>query len=155
MATFKTRYGVVSFKSKRTNPSAKGRKKSAPKAKPKAKAYSKKVGSWRCECKGRTVTCAGAKHSYRDHGTACGVYKRITSVGDVKRFVARYGKQATKAAVGAKGAKTNPKRKKATAAKRRKKVAHKAKKAKSRRNPPIRKNERDAILRILRRHGYR
>jgi len=137
MARFRTRYGVVSFKSKaktRSNP----RKKTAKKASSRSphKAYSKKVGNWRCECKGRTVTCAGAKHTYADHGTACAVYKRITSAAAVKRFVDRYGKKATKAAVGAK------------------KTAKTRTKAKSRRNPPLSQSEAATMKRVLRKHGY-
>ena len=41
----------------------------ARKAAPKAaqKTYSKKVGRWRVECKGRTVYAAGAKHTYHQY----------------------------------------------------------------------------------------
>lgn len=66
------------------------KKKRAP-----AKTYSKKVGRWRCECKGRTVVCAGAKHSYKSAPAALTAYKKINSVKSVENFVKRYGKKAT------------------------------------------------------------
>lgn len=131
---------------KRTIVKRKVAKKVAPKL------LSKKVGKWRCICKARTVTCAGAKHSYKTPAAACAAYKRITSVKAVESFVTRYGKKATKKAVVktkrrnpeetktavAAPAATNPRRRKGT-----------------KRNAPLSKTDRSALKHILKRHGYR
>lgn len=154
MARFMTRYGEVRFKS-RKNPSH--RKKKAPKRRkaskrahkkaPKSKqTHSKKVGRWRCECRNRTVTCAGAKHSYKSHAAACGAYKRITSVKAVEGFVRRYGTKKTCMAV---CGKTSPHRSTKKRSKTKKRKARRG-----RRNPPISRKDADAMRRILRRHGY-
>lgn len=83
-------------------------KKRTQKAKP-VKTYSKKVGRWRCECKGRTVYCAGAKKTYSTPAVACGVYKKINSIKAVESFVSRYGKKKTKTVVvGSKPKRRNP-----------------------------------------------
>jgi hypothetical protein len=133
-------------KKTRKNPMAKS-KKAAPKA------YSKKVGRWRVECKGRTVYAAGAKHTYATPAVACGGYKKITSNKAVEAFVMRYGKKGTKKIV------TNTTR----TAKKVKKVAPKRKapaKRRTRLNParrrnaPMSRSEASSVKAMLRKHGY-
>lgn len=109
------------------------------------KTLSKKVGKWRCECNGRTVTCAGAKHTYANAGTACAVYKKITSLKAVEAFVGRYGKKKTKAAVVGKKAKKAP-------SKRRNPCGSGMKR--TRRNAPMSRSEAAALRKVLKRHNY-
>lgn len=154
MPTFMTRHGRVSFTAQKTNPKRKKTrskttkakrkrkavKKAARKTNPGPKTYSKKVGRWRVECKGRTVYAAGAKHAYANKPAACAAYKRLNSVKSIENFVARYGKKATKAAV------------LKTSRKPVKKVAKR--KGTTRKNAPVRSSDAAAMRRILRAHGF-
>lgn len=193
MARFMTRYGMVDFPTKR-NPKRKGKGRAKQKARRKArsgarkatkknpaqkKTYSKKVGRWRVELRGRTVYAAGAKHSYQTVGSACAAYKRLTSIKKVEAFVVRYGKKATKRVVAGVGKKSTKKTKKRSQRRsnapisasqaavmrgvlashgytnpRRKKRKNPCGTKRRARNAPMTAAEKRALQAVLRRHGY-